>query len=126
LIAQEAEVETVLLCQSFVALPEPVLLAAVDLQAALEACLLGDAAERPLRQDQSSLRLGLEELVRQGHLDPRPDLQEALPLKIGHWVWVAVRLNQSATGDEGRTAVHMQQCKYTQRLTCAAWNHACK
>ncbi len=75
MIAQEAEVETVLLCQSFVAL-----------QAALEACLLGDAAERPLRQDQSSLGLGLEELARQGHLGPRPDLQEALPLKIGHWV----------------------------------------
>lgn len=88
MIAQEAEVETVLPCQTFVALP----LAAVDLQAALEACLLSDAAERPLRQDQSSLRLGLEELVRQGHLDLRPDLQEALPLKIGHWVWVAVRL----------------------------------
>ncbi len=75
MIAQEAEAESVLLCQSFVAL-----------QAALEACLLGDAAERPLRQDQSSLGFGLEELVRQGHLDPRPDLQEALPLKIGHWV----------------------------------------
>ncbi|KAA6427258.1 MAG: hypothetical protein FRX49_03015 [Trebouxia sp. A1-2] len=57
LIAQEAEGET----------------------AALEACLLGNAAERPLRQDQSSLRVGLEELVRQGHWDPHPDLQEALP-----------------------------------------------
>ena len=79
LIAQEAEGETVLPCQSFVALPELVLLAAVDLQAALEACLLGNAAERPLRQDQSSLRVGLEELVRQGHWDPHPDLQEALP-----------------------------------------------
>lgn len=98
MIAQEAEVETVLPCQSFVAL-----------QAALEAWLLGDAAERPLRQDQSSLGLALEELVRQGHLDPRPDLQKALPLKTGHWVWVAVCLYQSAIGDEGRNAVHMQQ-----------------
>lgn len=74
-IAREAEVDMVLPCQSFVALPEPVPLAAVDLQAVLEACLLDDAAERPLRQDQSSLRLGLEELVSLGHLDPRPELQ---------------------------------------------------
>jgi len=109
LIAQEAEVEMVLPCQSLAALPEPVPSAAVDLQAALEVCLLGDAAERALRQDQSSLSLGLEELVRQGHLNQCPDLQEALPLKIGHWVWVAVRLYQSAVCDERRDAMHMQQ-----------------